>query len=92
MWSAQWYGEQVVRYDPDGGVERRISMPVKQVSSVMFGGPDLDDLYITSAGASWPSDIAPLGFDFDAPNMGGGLYRLKVGVQGRLEHRARLIT
>ena len=28
VWSAQWYGSQVVRYDPDGHVERRVALPV----------------------------------------------------------------
>jgi len=37
-----------VRYTPDGKVERTIEMPVKKVTSVMFGGPDLDILYVTS--------------------------------------------
>lgn len=90
VWSAQWYGGQVMRYDPDGKVERRIPMPVQQVSSVAFGGPELADLYITSAGNSWPSDLAPPGYDFDAPNMGGSLYRLRLDIQGRAEHVARL--
>ena len=88
VWSAQWYGEQVVRYDPGGSVERRLPMPVKQVSAVAFGGPDLDELYITSAGASWPSDVAPPGYDFGAPNMGGPVYRLRVDVRGKPEFRA----
>ncbi len=88
VWSAQWYGEQVVRYDPDGSVERRLPMPVKQVSAVAFGGPDLDELYITSAGASWPSDVAPPGYDFAAPNMGGTLFRLRAEVRGKPEFRA----
>jgi sugar lactone lactonase YvrE len=88
VWSAQWYGEQVVRYDPDGAVERRIPMPVQQVSCVMFGGPDLTDLYISSAAYSWPSDFAPPGYDFNAPNIGGALYRLRVDVQGKPEHVA----
>lgn len=90
VWSAQWYGGQVVRYDPDGKVERRIPMPVQQVSSLAFGGSELADLYITSAGNSWPSDLAPPGYDFDAPNMGGSLYRLQLDIQGRAEHMARL--
>ena len=30
------------------GVEHVIEMPVKKVTSVMFGGPDLDILYVTS--------------------------------------------
>ena len=32
----------------DGRVDRVIDMPVKKVTSVMFGGPDLDVLYVTS--------------------------------------------
>jgi D-xylonolactonase len=85
VWSAQWYGSQVVRYDPDGRVERRLKMPVQQVSSVMFGGPDLTDLYITSAGEAWPSDYAPPSFDSSGP-MGGSLYRARLDIVGCREH------
>jgi D-xylonolactonase len=90
VWSAQWYGSQVVRYDPDGKVERRIKMPVKQVSSVAFGGPDLTDLYITTAGAPWPSDLTPPGYEHSG-EIGGSFYRLHLeDVQGKEEHRADL--
>lgn len=89
VWSAQWFGEQVVRYDPDGVVERHIKMPMKQISCVAFGGADLTDLYISSAGLNFESELAPPGYDFKAPNIGGPLYKLKVEVQGKLEHRAR---
>lgn len=88
VWSAQWYGAQVVRYDPDGHVERRIALPVTQLSSVGFGGDDLTDLYVTSAADPWPSRLAPPGWDAAASNAGGSLYRLRPGVQGREEHRA----
>ncbi|MGI9072470.1 MAG: SMP-30/gluconolactonase/LRE family protein [Bryobacteraceae bacterium] len=37
LWSAQWYGSAIVRYDPDGKVERRISTPAKQTSCCAFG-------------------------------------------------------
>jgi sugar lactone lactonase YvrE len=37
-----------VRYAPDGSVDRIIDMPVKKITSVMFGGPDLDIIYVTS--------------------------------------------
>lgn len=90
VWSAQWYGAQVVRYDPEGKVERRISMPVTQVSSVAFGGRDRNELYITSAGDPWSSSLAPSGYNYDTPNIGGSLYRVKLDIQGRLEHRAAL--
>jgi D-xylonolactonase len=90
VWCAQWYGSQVVRYDPDGRVERRIPMPVRQVSSVIFGGPDLTDLYITTAADPWPSPLAPPGYDPKAPDQGGSLYRLRTEVQGRPDYRTAL--
>ena len=48
VWNAQIIGGELVRYAPDGSVERRIGMPVRNVTSVMFGGPNLDILYVTS--------------------------------------------
>lgn len=48
VWSAHVYVGKVVRYLPDGTVDRVIEMPVKKVTSCMFGGPDLDILYVTS--------------------------------------------
>ena len=37
-----------IRYAPDGSIDRRIGMPVKNITSVMFGGDNLDVLYVTS--------------------------------------------
>ena len=48
LWNAQVYDGKIVRYRPDGTVDRVIDMPVKKVTSVMFGGPRLDTLYVTS--------------------------------------------
>lgn len=48
LWQALVYAGQLVRYSPDGKVDRVIEMPVKKVTSVAFGGPDLDVLYVTS--------------------------------------------
>ncbi len=88
VWCACWYGAQVVRYDPEGRPERRIPMPARQVSSLAFGGLDFGELYITSAADSWRSQLAPHGYDFDASNMGGALYRVRTGIRGRPEHQA----
>ena len=90
IWSAQWYGAQIVRYDPDGAVHSRVPMPVKQVSCVTFGGPDCTDLYVTTAASSWVGPHAPAGYDFDAPNIGGSLYRLRTDVPGRPERRCKI--
>jgi sugar lactone lactonase YvrE len=91
VWSAQWFGSQVVRYDPAGQVERRIELPVAQVTSVAFGGPDLTDLYITSAAESWPAwpnPYTPPGYNPNKVVLGGSLYRLSGDIQGKLEHQA----
>jgi sugar lactone lactonase YvrE len=48
LWNAQVYDGKVIRYTPDGKIERVIEMPVKKVTSVMFGGPNLDILFVTS--------------------------------------------
>ncbi|HLB16588.1 MAG TPA: SMP-30/gluconolactonase/LRE family protein [Burkholderiales bacterium] len=48
LWNAQLISGELVRYAPDGAVERRIGMPVRNITSVMFGGDRLDELYVTS--------------------------------------------
>ena len=48
VWSALVYDGRLVRYTPEGAVDRVIEMPVKKVTSVMFGGPNLDILFVTS--------------------------------------------
>ncbi len=88
VWSAQWYGSCVVRYDPDGRVERRIRTPAKQTSALAFGGDDLTDIYVTSSANSVRLHVAPKGYDFDAPYIGGPLYCCNVGITGKPEHRA----
>jgi sugar lactone lactonase YvrE len=40
----------VIQVDPKNGkLLRKVDMPVKKITSVAFGGPDLDILYVTSA-------------------------------------------
>ncbi len=90
IWSAEWYGGCVTRYDPDGKVERRIHFPAKQISSLTFGGPDLTDIFVTSAGKSEPMPIMPPGYDPDAGYFGGALYHMNLGIAGRPEYRASI--
>ncbi len=49
VWSAQWGGWRLTRYDPDGKIERVVKMPVPNPTSCVFGGPDLKDIYVTTA-------------------------------------------
>ena len=48
VWSAEVYGGRLVRFAPDGTIDRLVGMPVDSITSVMFGGADLDILYVTS--------------------------------------------
>ncbi len=90
LWSAQWYGSSIVRYDSDGRVERRISTPAKQTSSLAFGGSDLTDIFITSASKSWPSPLMPRSYDPVSGNFGGQLYCMNLGIKGKPEYRAKI--
>lgn len=49
IWVAVWDGGQVVRLTPEGRVEARIDVGVPRPTSVAFGGPGLNRLYLTSA-------------------------------------------
>jgi sugar lactone lactonase YvrE len=40
---------EVVRFKADGILDRRIKVPAKTVTSVAFGGPDMQDLYVVTA-------------------------------------------
>lgn len=48
VWIAIYGGGKIAAYRPDGTLERTIDMPVQLVSSVNFGGADLDRLYVTT--------------------------------------------
>lgn len=49
VWNAQWGGARVVRFAPDGRIDRIVDMPTAQPSCVAFGGAALDTLFVTSA-------------------------------------------
>ncbi|GAA1002616.1 hypothetical protein Aple_001040 [Acrocarpospora pleiomorpha] len=49
VWSAIWDGACLVRYAPDGNVAARVDLPAPRPTSLAFGGPRLDTLYVTSA-------------------------------------------
>jgi sugar lactone lactonase YvrE len=81
IWNAQWDGWRVVRYAPDGRIDRIVEMPVQKPTSCMFGGPDLATLYVTSA--IW--DLTPDKLK-DQP-AAGGLFALDLGIRGVPEPR-----
>lgn len=48
LWNAKVLGGRIIRYAPDGSIDREFDVPVRNVTSVMFGGRNLDVLYFTS--------------------------------------------
>jgi sugar lactone lactonase YvrE len=49
VWVAVWGGSVIQRYDAGGQLTGVVRLPAAYVTSCAFGGPDLDQLYITTA-------------------------------------------
>jgi sugar lactone lactonase YvrE len=89
LWNAQLIGGELVRYAPDGSVERRIGMPVRNITSVIFGGDRLDDIYVTSMARVKHPAVHDLFQAEVKPQFGAGaLYRIRgLGIRGLPEPR-----
>lgn len=81
IWSARWDGSCLVRHAPDGSEDRRVHFPAKKVSSVMFGGKDYMDIYVTTAGGNNKEENGP---------GAGGLFRVRQGIRGVPEFPSRI--
>ena len=49
LWNCRWGGSCIIRYAPDGQIDRMVPVPVTNPTSCVFGGSDLRTLYVTSA-------------------------------------------
>jgi L-arabinonolactonase len=79
VWSAIWDGWRLVRFAPDGAVDREIPMPVQRPTSCTFGGPELRTLYVTSA-------CVELGWNaLKRGPLAGALFALECDVPGLAE-------
>jgi D-xylonolactonase len=81
IWSARWDGYSLTQYAPDGSELQRIKFPTKKVSSVIFGGADYKDMYVTTAGGHDKNENGA---------TAGALYRLRLGIQGLPEFPSRI--
>jgi L-arabinonolactonase len=82
LWNACWGASQIVRYAPDGSVERVLTLPVSQPSCVTFGGPALDVLYASTARIGLSADA------LEAEPTAGGIFSTVVkGMRGLPEAR-----
>ena len=75
LWVAAVHGGAVLRFAPDGSVDRRIDVPVTKPTMTAFGGPDLGTLFVTSIGGG--GSHPPTGQPGD-----GDLLAIDAGVTG----------
>ncbi|MFJ4519945.1 SMP-30/gluconolactonase/LRE family protein [Streptomyces sp. NPDC088810] len=73
VWVALWDGGAVRRYTPAGELDRVITLPTPRTTACAFGGPDLTDLYITTARTGLTSPHPLSGSLLVIPNAGKGL-------------------
>ncbi len=80
VWNAQWNGSQVVRYAPDGSIDRVVKLPVSRPTCPAFGGADLKTLYITSAREGLTAA------ELEQQPLAGGVFAIRVDVPGQPEN------
>ncbi|MCY9697824.1 SMP-30/gluconolactonase/LRE family protein [Paenibacillus alginolyticus] len=77
LWIAHWDGWQVSRWNPKTAQKiDSIAIPAAKVTSCIFGGDELDTLYVTTARKGLQEDQAG-----DQPHA-GGIFAVKPGVKG----------
>ncbi|GGL25926.1 gluconolactonase [Pseudomonas brenneri] len=74
---------QVLRFTPQGKLDRVLALPVKKPTMCAFGGPGLDTLFVTS--------IRPQGIDLSDQPLAGGVFALNPGVRGLAETPAKVV-
>ena len=79
LWCCNWDGWSVTRYAPKGEIDRVLKVPVPRPTSVCFGGPRMDQLFITSASDGLTADQL-----HEAP-LSGSLFFCEPGVRGLLD-------
>jgi sugar lactone lactonase YvrE len=74
VWVALYGGGAVRRYRPDGELDEVVEVPTGHVTACTFGGPVLDELFITTSQEGIEPGTDPLA---------GALFRVSVGVAGQ---------
>ena len=84
VWNARWGGNCVIRYAPDGTIDRIVEVPVSQVTCPAFGGRDLKRLFITTANKGLSAE------QLADETVAGGVFFIDLDVPGLPEARITL--
>jgi sugar lactone lactonase YvrE len=76
VWSVHNGVGRVVRYAPDGEVTHEVELPLSQPTSCIFGGPDLDVLFITTS----RQNLTPE--QLDRYPLSGSVFAVRPGLSG----------
>ncbi len=80
-WSACFMGGKVIRFAPDGRVDREVPMPVRDITMCAFGGPTLTTLYVTTSREALTAE------ERRQQPQAGGIFAVDAGVPGLPEPR-----
>jgi len=81
LWFALWGGSAIVRLDLEGRVEGSLPMLAKKITSLIFGGKDHKDIYVTSEGGLGRTESDP---------FAGALFRVRSSIAGKPEFRSQI--
>jgi len=81
LWVALWDGWAIQRFDPNGIPAEKIQMPVQRPTCPTFGGPSLDQLFITTAAVGLSEKEIQNSFH------AGDLFGVQTQVRGLPAHR-----
>lgn len=77
LWIAMWGGAQVTKWNPNSGIMLgQVSIPALHISSCVFGGKEMNELYVTSARAGMSAA------DLKKYPLSGGLFKVITNVVG----------
>ncbi|OQR31582.1 gluconolaconase [Pseudomonas sp. Bc-h] len=76
VWNARWGGHCIIRFAPDGSVDRIVEVPLSHPTSCVFGGPDMTTLFVTSARPA-----------SGALDLDGSVLKVETGIKGLTSDR-----
>jgi sugar lactone lactonase YvrE len=80
IWSARWEGSCVLRIDPKGRIDRVVEVPATRVTCPVFGGIELDTLFLTTSRAHVSKEV------LEKYPQQGGVFAFQPGVKGTVKH------